>query len=171
MSAILLWQNVFFVILRARLFLGYTIPKVLCILMAIVILTEHGVQMTESLQQATTFILVQASFPGLLRSKRLWPGLALRLSISPWHLLLLKCIGFHMLFKELRVPLLYTPCLWVDNIEALSLSPPILYFMPGPNTLKWITTSSEKKFSTRISMLGISQLIINLHISSPKVCL
>jgi len=27
----------------------------------------------------------------------------------------------HMLFKELRVPLLYTPCLWIDNIGALSL--------------------------------------------------
>jgi hypothetical protein len=27
-----------------------------------------------------------------------------------------------MLFKELRIPLLHTPCLWVDNIGALSLS-------------------------------------------------
>jgi hypothetical protein len=86
-------------------------------------------------------------------------------------LLVVEIYWIRMLFKELRVPLLYTPCLWVDNIGALSLSPPILYFMPGPNTLKWITTSSEKKFSTRISMLGTSQLIISLQISSPKVCL
>jgi hypothetical protein len=119
------------------------------------ILTEHGVQMTESLQQATTFILVHDSFPGLLRSKRLWPGLALRLSIGPWHLLMSKCIGFTCYSRS----------------YGFLFSPPILYFMPGPNTLKWITTASEKKFSTRISMLSISQLIINLHISSPKVCL
>jgi hypothetical protein len=91
---ILLQQNVFFIILRAQLFLGYTIPKVLCIPMAIVILSEHGVQLTESLQQATAFILVHASFPRLLRSKRLWPGIALRLSIGPWHFLLSKYIGF-----------------------------------------------------------------------------
>jgi hypothetical protein len=143
--------------------------------MAIVILTEHGVQMTKSLQQATTFILVHASYPGLLRSKRLWPGLALRLSNGPWHLLLLKCIGFAcysrsygFLFSTLHA------CGLIISVLSLSLSlslSPILYFMPGPNTLKWITTSSEKKFSTRISMLGTSQLIISLQISSPKVCL
>jgi hypothetical protein len=27
-----------------------------------------------------------------------------------------------MSFKELRIPLLHSPCLWVDNIGALSLS-------------------------------------------------
>jgi hypothetical protein len=28
----------------------------------------------------------------------------------------------HMLFKELSIPLVHTPCLWVDNIGALALS-------------------------------------------------
>jgi len=68
-------------------------------------------------------------------------------------LVVVEMYWIHMLFKELRVPLLYTPCLWIDNIGALSLSSNPIF---GPNTLKWITTSSEKKFSTRISMLGTS---------------
>jgi len=149
---ILLQENVFFVILRTRLFLGYTIPKVLCISMAIVILTEHGVQMTKSLQQATTFILVHASFPGLLRSKRLWPGLALRLSIGPWHLLLSKCIGFTCYSRSYGFLFSTLHACGLIILELSLSSNPIF----GPNTLKWITTSSEKKFSTRISMLGTS---------------
>ena len=28
-----------------------------------------------------------------------------------------------MLFQELKVPLVHTPCLWVDDISDLSLSP------------------------------------------------
>jgi hypothetical protein len=165
-----LLPRVFFAILRAQLPSDYTILKAHCILMAIVTQTGQEVLMTENLPPATAFISVPALFSRLLRSRQLWLGLVLRLSIGPWHLRLLKCIGsacYSRSFRFLFFPLLACGLI----ILVLSHSLPILSFMPAPNILKWITTSSEKKFSTRISLLSISQLIINLQISSPKACL
>jgi transposase InsO family protein len=75
-----------------------------------------------------------------------------------------------MLFQELKVPLVHTPCLWVDNISALSL-PLILSFMPARSTLKWIITSIERKFLIRIFLLGTFPLMLNHPIFSPKVYL
>jgi len=138
--------------------------------MTIVILTRQGVRMTANPQLATACILVLASFPGLLRCKRLWPGPALRLSIGLWLLLLLKCIGsacysrcYGFLFFILHA------CELIISVPSPSL--PILFFMPVLNTLKWIITSSEKKSSTRISMLGTSPPIIKLQLPAPKACL
>jgi hypothetical protein len=34
---------------------------------------------------------------------------------------IVKFFRLRMLFKELRIPLLQTPCIWVDNISALVL--------------------------------------------------
>jgi hypothetical protein len=98
------------------------IPKVLCNLMAIVTQIGRVVLMTENLPRVMAFILDHASFLGLLRSRLLWLSLAQRLSIGPWLLLLLKCIGFACCLRSCQVPLVHTPCLWVDNIGALSLS-------------------------------------------------
>lgn len=126
--------------------------------------------MTKNIQPATAFIWVPVLFPRLLRSKRLWPGLALRLSIGPWHLVLLKFTRFacYSMSYGFFFFLLHACGL---IISVLYLSLPILSFKPAPNTLKWITIKSEKKFLTRISMLNTSPLIINLQISSPKACL
>ena len=82
-----------------------------------------------------------------------------------------KLYWIRMLFQELKVPLVHTLCLWVDNINALFLSPLILSFMPAQSTLKWIITSLERKFLIRIFLLDTFSLMFNHPTFSPKVYL
>ena len=74
-----------------------------------------------------------------------------------------------MLLKEIRLFLCSAPCLWVDNIGALSLSPLILSFMLALNTSKWIITLFERKCLIRIWLLAIYQLQISPQIFLQKV--
>jgi hypothetical protein len=75
----------------------------------------------------------------------------------------------HMLFEELRIPLLHTPCLWVRlTILELSPYPLILCFMLARNTLKSIITSFERRFLTQTLLSAISLLMINPPIFLPK---